>query len=109
MFYHITGSVNLTLLRKQQIKLGLLKAARVLFGRQDNLRQILCQPALAEHVLPDQSAPAATGSEDDLSPDTDHPVSLYQQLMVAATQPSPLKAIFVREELEVRLPSAYST
>ena len=71
--------MNVPLLRQQQIRLGLLKAARVLFSQQENLHQIMSHPAGAE------------GRES----------SLFQQLLSAATRPSPIKAMFGRDELEV--------
>ena len=72
--------IETRLLRQQQIRLGLLKAARVLFSQQENLRQIMARP---------------------LS-DTEHQYSLFQQLLSAATRPSPIKAIFSRDEFEVQ-------
>ena len=77
---HTETSVNVPQLRQQQIRLGLLKAARVLFSQQENLRQIMSRPA---------------GSEDEQ-------FSLFQQLLSAATRPSPIKAMFSRNELEVK-------
>ena len=68
------------MLRQQQIRLGLLKAARVLFSRQENLRQIMGHPMEEE----------------------EHQYSLFQQLLGAATRPSPIKAMFGRDELEVK-------
>ena len=68
------------MLRLQQVTLGLLKAARVLCSRQDNLRQIL-------NHQPDSSNAGSTFS--------------LQQLMCSAIKPSPIKALFDREELEV--------
>ena len=76
-----TLTINVTVLRQQQIRLGLLKAARVLFSRQENLRQIMARPVNTKE------------SED----------SLFQQLLSAATIPSPVKAMFGRDELEVML------
>lgn len=72
-------TINVTVLRQQQIRLGLLKAARVLFSRQENLRQIMARPV---------------GTKED-------EYSLFQQLLSAATIPSPIKAMFGRDELEV--------
>ena len=66
-------------MREQQIRLGLLKAARVLFSQQDNLQQMMVQTSESD-----------TGSH-----------SLFQQLLGAATRPSPIKALFGRDELEV--------
>ena len=79
--------MDTSLLRQQQITLGLLKAARVLCSRQDNLRQIL------NH----QAESTEGGSTFSL-----------QQLMCSAIKPSPIKALFDREELEVRLCLAIS-
>ena len=70
--------MKIVLLREQQIRLGLLKAARVLFSQQDNLRQIM------KHT-------DVEGEE----------CSLFQQLLGAATRPSPIKAVFGKAELEV--------
>lgn len=56
------------------------------------------------HVLlfnPDDSA-AASPDLGDMSPEGPQPpVILLQQLLASATQPSPVKAIFDRQELEV--------
>ncbi|CAI8025927.1 E3 ubiquitin-protein ligase HERC2, partial [Geodia barretti] len=73
------SSLDVPLLRQQQIRLGLLKAAHVLFSQQENLRQIMSR----------------TGD----SEDGGH-FSLFQQLLSAATRPSPIKAMFTRNELE---------
>ena len=73
--------MDTTLLRQQQITLGLLKAARVLCSRQDNLRQIL------NHQAESSDGGSSTFSS--------------QQLMCSAIKPSPIKALFDREELEV--------
>lgn len=43
-----TGQVDLDLLRCQQLKLYILKAGRALLSHQDQLRQILSQPAVQE-------------------------------------------------------------
>lgn len=43
-----TGQVDLELLRCQQLKLYILKAGRALLSHQDQLRQILSQPAVQE-------------------------------------------------------------
>ena len=74
-----TDEIETRLLRQQQIRLGLLKAARVLFSQQENLQQIMAHPL----------------------GDTEHQYSLFQQLLSAATRPSPIKAIFSRDEFEV--------
>lgn len=79
LFLLPVDAMDIPLLRQQQIRLGLLKAARVLFSQQENLRQIMARPASAE------------GDQ----------YSLFQQLLSAATRPSPIKAMFTRDELEV--------
>ncbi|CAH1268469.1 HERC2 [Branchiostoma lanceolatum] len=84
--------INRTLLRKQQVRLGLLKASGVLFHQQKNLRRIL---ALVSTL--DSTAADSATEEEGLPKET---VTLMQQLMSAATQPSPVKAIFARQELE---------
>ncbi|GAB1604494.1 E3 ubiquitin-protein ligase HERC2-like [Argonauta hians] len=99
-------ALNTKLLYRQQIRLGLLKAARVLFSRQDNLHKVLSQPAAVDLGFA-SSVETGTGlcssTEEDLNTLQQEPaanISLLQHLMVAATQPSPLKAIFSREEME---------
>eukprot|EP00118_Oscarella_pearsei_P022140 m.252836 g.252836 ORF g.252836 m.252836 type:complete len:3992 (+) comp40356_c1_seq2:177-12152(+) len=62
-------------LRLQHLFYGLTKASRVFFTRQDIFRQVLLQPV--------------TSSK-----------SLFEEVLHAATMPSPVKAIFGREEIE---------
>ena len=69
-----SANVDMVLLRQQQIFLSLLRAARVLFNRQDSLRYVLSQQS--NHS------------------------SLFQQVLHTATLPSPVKAIFSRGEIE---------
>ncbi|XP_048243824.1 E3 ubiquitin-protein ligase HERC2-like isoform X1 [Haliotis rufescens] len=88
-------TINPKELRKQQIRLSLLRAARVLFSRQDNLRQILSQPVASEFLHDGFGV-----IEEDVNTETSQGTSLMQQLLMAATQPSPLKAMFSREEME---------
>lgn len=45
-----TGQVDLDLLRCQQLKLYILKAGRALLSHQDQLRQILSQPAVQDVI-----------------------------------------------------------
>ncbi|MBN3299656.1 HERC2 ligase, partial [Amia calva] len=98
----LTDQVDLHLLRCQQLRLYVLKAARALLSHQDKLRQILSQPAVLD-VGPNPSEDGVVSSPDvgDLSPEGPlPPLILLQQLLSAATQPSPVKAIFNRQELE---------
>uniref|UniRef100_A0A3P9BK00 E3 ubiquitin-protein ligase HERC2 n=1 Tax=Maylandia zebra TaxID=106582 RepID=A0A3P9BK00_9CICH len=94
--------VDLSLLRCQQLRLYVLKAARALLSHQDKLRQILSQPAVVD-IGPNPSEDPVVSSPDvgDLSPEGPlPPLILLQQLLSAATQPSPIKAIFDRQEME---------
>ena len=54
----------------------------MLFSQQDNLQQIMASPTPS----------SSEGTQ----------FSLFQQLLSAATRPSPIKAMFSRDELEVR-------
>ncbi|KAM4682548.1 E3 ubiquitin-protein ligase HERC2 isoform 7-T7 [Amazona ochrocephala] len=99
----LSGQVDLDLLRCQQLKLYILKAGRALLSHQDTLRQILSQPAVQESVLnPAEDGAVASPDIGDMSPEGPQPpMILLQQLLTAATQPSPVKAIFDKQELEV--------
>ena len=87
--------VDMYELRRQQIRIGLIKASRVLLKHQVILRQILTQEVLLECQHPE---PDTNTSDDEI---TETPNMILQQVMMMATQPSPLKAIFSQEELEV--------
>ncbi|XP_014678095.1 PREDICTED: E3 ubiquitin-protein ligase HERC2-like [Priapulus caudatus] len=93
----MSDSTQVRQLQQKYISLQLMRAARVFFDRQDFFRQILSQ-TVYEGAQRETSKPA--GSEDGLSPDTLGPASLLHQVMCVATQPSPLKAIFDRQEIE---------
>lgn len=76
-----------------------MKAAQVLFSQQDNLRSILCQQQVTSD--PAASDPCDPGAEEGGDPvGGPHEAMLMQQLMATATQPSPLKAMFHRDEME---------
>ena len=100
-----TDGIDLQLLRKQQMRLGLMQAARKVFSRQDNLRQLLSLTTAAWDMS--ASGGQATPEEGGNSPSPAEELgaldryTLLQQLMCAATQPSPVKALFTRQELEV--------
>ncbi|KAM9300223.1 E3 ubiquitin-protein ligase HERC2 isoform 4-T5 [Morus bassanus] len=98
----LSGQVDLDLLRCQQLKLYILKAGRALLSHQDTLRQILSQPAVQECALnPAEDGAVASPDVGDMSPEGPQPpMILLQQLLTAATQPSPVKAIFDKQELE---------
>lgn len=101
LYFFVTASVSLDVddLRRQQLRLCLIKACRVLFGRQEKLRLILMQSMA--HEVPTAPDPDLSGSDDELGDGNEVPSTILQQLMLSATQPSPLKAVFTREELEV--------
>ncbi|KAK7097783.1 E3 ubiquitin-protein ligase HERC2-like isoform X3 [Littorina saxatilis] len=98
---------------KQQILLGQMRAAACLYRHQGNLRSILSQPVpvdpnpnsthsllLAAQGLFHEGA----GSEEEggLGGDAGpHQSNLLQQILMVATQPSPLKAMFSMEEMQV--------
>src|SRR6218665_1624282 len=88
------------LLKRQQIRLLLLKAARVIFTSQDNLRHILLQTIPGCCQMPDPEVVDAASNVEDGASYSGSNQLLMQKLMQAATQPSPVKAIFSREELE---------
>lgn len=97
---------------KQEILLGQMRAAACLYLHQINLRSILCQPVPADpnpgstHAL--MLAAQGLGHE---GSEEEGPVgevgpqqtNLLQQILMVATQPSPLKAMFSMEEMQVRL------
>ncbi|KAL7983783.1 hypothetical protein Chor_000659, partial [Crotalus horridus] len=98
----LSGQIDLDLLRCQQLKLYILKAGRALLSYQDKLRQILSQSAVQDSstILTDDGA-VASPEVGDMSPEGPQPpMILLQQLLTAATQPSPVKAIFDKQELE---------
>ena len=96
--FYTTDIVDISMLRRQQIRLGLMKAARVLFGcRQSNLRQLLTLPS----IMIEMTMPGEEGSEVENTPPS--PNTLLQQLMNTATLPSPIKAVFPKWELEVNV------
>ena len=77
-----------------------MKASAVLFRQQNNLRKILSQYIPLEITSAGPIADSTGPTEDDSSADSPGPQLLMQQLMAAATLPSPLKAIFTMSELE---------
>ncbi|KAH9523228.1 E3 ubiquitin-protein ligase herc2 [Bulinus truncatus] len=83
-------------LRKQYIRLCLLRAIAKLFSHQDVLRQILSQTIPVDAAYIDISPPA----EEDGAGDGSVRITLLQQLLMTATQPSPLKAVFAVDEME---------
>ncbi|PIK54292.1 putative E3 ubiquitin-protein ligase HERC2 [Apostichopus japonicus] len=77
---------------EKQVRLGLLQATRVLFGQQANLRQLLSLLVVVETPMT---------SEESSSPDEpQETITLLQKLMGVATQPSRIKAMFSKTEME---------
>ena len=86
-------SINMALLRQQQLRLSIVKAIKVFFDNQNVLRHILKQPVFY----------GAAGITEDTSSGSDHgkkDANLLQKLLSKATHPSPIRAIFGVEELE---------
>ena len=77
--------------------MGILKASHVLLGQQEVLRQVLSQRIPRSLMPPQEQTELPSSDEETAEP----PSTILQQLMVAATQPSPLKPVFAKEELEV--------
>lgn len=103
IYFSVSGYLDLEELMKQQLRLGLLKACRKLFSHQEKLRQILCQNVSQEQTTVELDTSGNMSSDDELGDCGDTPTTLLQQLMLTATQPSPLKAVFPRDELEVSI------
>lgn len=96
------SGVDVRELRKQQLKLGLLRASRVLLSCQPHLRQILSGISVVDQGLSEVEAGVEEISEEDPESESSPANTILQLLMSIATQPSPIKAVFSREELEVR-------
>lgn len=96
------SGVDVRELRKQQLKLGLLRASRVLLSCQPHLRQILSGISPVDQGLSEVEAGVEEVSEEDPESESSPANTILQLLMSIATQPSPIKAVFSREELEVR-------
>ena len=90
--------VNKKQLRSQFVRLAALRACAVVFGSQDHLRRILLQ-----HALPDSAPPSVTSvasAEDEEAVEGQGQKMLMQKLMTSATQSSPIRMSFSKEELE---------
>lgn len=95
-------------LRRQQLRLGLLRAARVLLAHQSMLRRVLSRPLPPDLAPPhgDLLMPGEAADSSQVEEEGEHssgPTLILHQVLAAATQPSPLKALFAREEMEVRI------
>ena len=97
-----SDSINLALLRQQQLRLAVVKAVKVFFGHQNILRQILRQ-TVAVGAASMETMGISEEFGDPVSRDPGHhrrEILLIQRLLAKATHPSPVKAIFAAEELE---------
>lgn len=88
--------VNVSLLRTQQQRLAAMNACSVLFRHQNLLRHVL-----KHHTL--GSSPSLEVLNEGEELDTLSETLLIQKLIAKATQPSPLKAIFGKSDIEVNL------
>ena len=86
--------INVALLRQQQQRLAILKAIKVLFTHQNSLRHVLKQIVLYG------SSSVESFEDTDVDDINKKEVMLIQRLLVKATQPSPVKAMYLAEELE---------
>ena len=91
-----SDNINTALLRQQQQRLAGLKAIKVLFSHQNSLRHVLKQVV----VYGTTSVESIDDTETEESGGRKKEVMLIQRLLVKATQPSPVKAIYQSEELE---------
>ena len=88
-------SINTALLRQQQQRLSGLKAVKILFSHQNSLRHVLKQVV----VYGSNSVESIEDSED-ADVNKKRETLLIQRLLLKATQPSPVKAMYQAEELE---------
>ena len=88
-------SINTALLRQQQQRLAGLKAIKVLFSHQNSLRHVLKQI-----VVYGTTSVESIDDSDDNEPSKKKEIMLIQRLLLKATQPSPVKAMYQTEELE---------
>ncbi|XP_076233389.1 E3 ubiquitin-protein ligase HERC2 [Calliopsis andreniformis] len=81
----IAGAVNASILRNQQQQLAALNAGKTILDYQTKLRKIL------KYTI---------NQNNDRSCDRDRRTTLFQEMLVRAIKPQPLKPIFKRKELE---------
>ena len=74
-----SDSINMALLRQQQLRLAIIKAVKLFFANQNVLRHILKQSAI--HLEEDKKD-----------------VNLLQKLLSKATHPSPVKVSFFKSQ-----------
>lgn len=111
-----SNQVDLTLLKSQQIQLAALKASKVLYRHQNLLRNILRQrsPGITRYssnesicekdTHSDESSDDKKNDSDDSSCHQDNQTQselLIQSILARSTQPSPLKACYTLQEMEL--------
>lgn len=94
------SGVNVALLVQQHLLLSMICATQVLTSQQSVLRQVLLQNVPTEQHHQQQAVQAVPGGEEDITAEMHSPLTLVEQVMATATQPSPLRPIFGRQELE---------
>ncbi|XP_049844846.1 E3 ubiquitin-protein ligase HERC2 [Schistocerca gregaria] len=93
----VLESLEVGLLRTQQLQLAALNACAELFRHQTLLRR-----ALKHHSLETSCLEALNEEEDiDFDIDPDAETLLIQKLIVKATQPSPVKASYTKSDLQI--------
>ncbi|XP_039436955.1 probable E3 ubiquitin-protein ligase HERC2 isoform X1 [Culex pipiens pallens] len=108
---NVANSINMGLLQTQQINFSALKATKVLFRHQSLLRKILRQrsPGITRSSSKD-SLSDRDGSPEEGKPRSESNTSeesqaytelLIQTILLRATQPSPLKACYSFQEMEL--------
>lgn len=95
-----SNTVNFPLLRLQQQLLLIIKATQVLYTNQPELRKVLKQPyvLLLDDILNQEAQDS--DNEGEIETESSSVELVVEKLLTRATQPSPIKAIFSRKELE---------
>lgn len=88
------------IVRQLQLRHGLVKALHVLLGQKQLLGKILLAALPDDWQVSDRPLVSEEGACDE---DTNQNIRLLQAILQVATQPSPIKATFSREELNVSL------
>jgi E3 ubiquitin-protein ligase HERC2 len=90
----LAGTVNVSLLRNQQQRLAAMNACSVLFRHQNLLRHVL-----KHHTLGSSPSLEVLNEGEELDPISE--TLLIKKLIAKAIQPSPLKAIFGKSDIQV--------
>ncbi|XP_023713900.1 E3 ubiquitin-protein ligase HERC2 [Cryptotermes secundus] len=89
----VPGTVNISLLRNQQQRLAAMNACSVLFRHQNLLRHVL-----KHHTLGSSPSLEVLNEGEELDPISE--TLLIKKLIAKATQPSPLKAVFGKSDIQ---------